>query len=165
MQNQDFQSIPEYDTIDTNLFDLEDEMFRESLYHTHYAIYLFCAVESSIADAICNGNKNAFPLPLKLYETSRIAKQMAVNIHQPKILKVAVNLYIENPACYYDELTFDDTTVTKLKEFLKCKTMQEVENKCLYTRKIINLKDKKKVIEYTINSRICLMDVQCASIN
>ena len=51
----------------------------------------------------------AFPLPLKLYETSRIAKQMAVNIHHPKILKVAVNLYIENPACYYDELTFDDS--------------------------------------------------------
>lgn len=155
MQKGQKESFPDWlddDTISVSI-NLEDEdMIREAMFHTNYAIYLYCAVEDNIADRIMHNDFSAFPLPLKLYETKEIAKASAKNIKNAKVIKVAVWLHTNYEYIYYDELTMTDSTKADIKKRVHCKTDEELYRKCLYTRKLLSAgSSKNKFIEYTVN--------------
>ena len=142
----------------------DDDMVREAMFHNNYAIYLFCAVEESVADNIMN-SISTFPVPLKLYETKEIAKASAKNIKNAKVIKVAVWLHTNYQYTYYDELTMQKDIKDKLKNQLHCKTDEELYSKCLYTRKLLSASSSKnKIIEYTVNDTRIISNPQYANI-
>lgn len=168
MQKGQKESFPDWlddDTISVSI-NLEDEdMIREAMFHTNYAIYLYCAVEDNIADRIMHNDFSAFPLPLKLYETKEIAKALAKNIKNAKVIKVAVWLHTNYQYNYYDELTMQKDIKDKLKAKLHCKTDEELYRKCLYTRRLLSANSSKtKIIEYTVNDIQIISNPQYANI-
>lgn len=133
---------------DYELESLEDEM-RIAKYHNENSIYLYCTVETNVAERIVKGIIDK--LPLILYETESISKAMTKNIQNLSTLRIAINVCAKDNSFYYDELTMSDKII---KNKLKVNSIKEYKAMCKYTRTLVSTPDnKQKVIEYTVNSK------------
>ena len=133
---------------DYELESLKDEM-RIAKYHNENSIYLYCTVETNVAERIIRGVIDK--LPLVLYETESISRAMAKNIQNPSTLRIAINVCAKDNSFYYDELTMNDNII---KNKIKVKSIQEFKTMCKYTRTLVSIPNcKQKVIEYTVNNK------------
>ena len=125
---------------------LEEEM-QLPKYHHENAIYLYCTMERTTANQIIQ--TDSYPAPLCLYETPDISRAMAVNLREPVVLRVAVDLRLSTNEYYYDQLTMTDS---KIKEKFKVKNIEDYKKRCVYTRCLVTSPKAKtqQIIQYTV---------------
>lgn len=144
MQEQDFTTPTQDDTIFPNLL-IEEEEELLPKYHHENSIYLYVTLENKTANEIVH--TGVYQLPLTLYETPEISRTMAINILKPVTLRIAVNLAAMDNDYVYDQLTMIDA---KIKERYKL-GIEDYKKKCSYTRCLVQEpKSRIKIIEYKI---------------
>lgn len=115
---------------------LSEDDIIQTKFHNENSIYLYATMDNLTADNIINMNK--YPVPLMLYETPSISREIGIDflgLSNPVTLKIAVNLLIKTNEHYYDELTMTN----KIDNMEKCK----------YVRRLIDYKNSK-IIQYKV---------------